>query len=79
MNSPLHAIIKSRATPWLLLAMTLAATAFPLIHPRRTAVTSPRLEELSAKIRDRGREYVEGLALIEKQGRFGDGLQEGGT
>ena len=64
MHSPLHAIIRARATPWVLLAMTLAATAFPVIHPRPTPFVSPALAELSGKIRDRGREYVDGLALV---------------
>jgi peptidoglycan lytic transglycosylase D len=64
MHSPLHAIITSRATPWVLLAMTVAATAFPVIHPRPVPFASPALAELSAKIRDRGREYVDGLALV---------------
>jgi membrane-bound lytic murein transglycosylase D len=64
MHSPLHAIIRSRATPWVLLGMTLAATAFRVIHPPPTPVASPALAELSAKIRDRGREYLEGLSLV---------------
>jgi membrane-bound lytic murein transglycosylase D len=64
MHSPLHAIITARATPWVLLAMTVAATAFPVIHPRPAPFASPALAELSAKIRDRGREYVDGLALV---------------
>lgn len=64
MNSTLQAIIKSRATPWLLLAMTLAATAFAMLDPRRRAFASPELQELSAKIHGRGRDYVRGLELI---------------
>src|SRR5262245_53236236 len=64
MHSPLHAVITSRATPWLLLAMTLAATAFSVIHPRPTELASPQLAELSARIRDRGRAYVDGVALV---------------
>jgi len=64
MHSPLQAIIRSRATPWVLLVMTLAATAFPMVHPRPAPFVSPALAELSARIRDRGREYVDGLALV---------------
>ena len=64
MHSPLHAIIASRATPWVLLAMTLAATGYPLIHPRPPEFASPQMEELSARIRDRGHDYVDGLARV---------------
>jgi hypothetical protein len=45
MHSPLHAIIRSRATPWVLLVMTLAATAFPMVHPRPAPFVSPALAE----------------------------------
>ena len=64
MNSTLQAIIKSRATPWLLLATTLTATAFALLDSRRRAFESPQLHELSAKVSGRGRDYVRGLELI---------------
>src|SRR5258705_12620023 len=64
MNPTLQAIIKARATPWVLLAMTLTATAFALVGSRRKAFASPQLLELSVKIHDRGRDYVRGLELI---------------
>jgi len=64
MNPTLQAIIKARATPWVLLAMTLTATAFALVGSRRRAFASPQLLELSVKIHDRGRDYVRGLELI---------------
>ena len=64
MNSTLHTIIKARATPWVLLAMTLTATAFGLVGSRRRALASPQLEELSAKVQGRGRDYVRGLELV---------------
>jgi membrane-bound lytic murein transglycosylase D len=65
MNSTLQAIIKSRATPWLLLAMTLTAVGLaPRLPPRRSWFASPELQELTAKIHDRGLEYAEGLELI---------------
>jgi peptidoglycan lytic transglycosylase D len=64
MNSTLQSIIKARATPWVLLAMTLTATAFALVDSRRRAFASPQLEELSAKVQDRGRDYVKGIELI---------------
>ena len=64
MNLTLQAIIKARATPWLLLAMALSGTAFALVGSRRRALASPQLEELSSKIHGRGRDYVKGLELI---------------
>jgi membrane-bound lytic murein transglycosylase D len=64
MHSTWQAIIKSRATLWLLVAMTLTTTAFALLHSRRRAFASPQLQELTAKIHGRGREYVRGLDLI---------------
>jgi len=44
--------------------MTLTATAFAVVNSRRKAFASPQLQELSAKIHGRGREYVRGLELI---------------
>jgi peptidoglycan lytic transglycosylase D len=64
MNPTLQAIIRARATPWVLLAMTLTATAFALVSSRRRAFASPQLQELSARIQGRGRDYVRGLELI---------------
>ncbi len=64
MNSTLQAIIRARATPWVLLAVTLTATAFALVGSRRRAFASPQLQELSARIQGRGRDYVRGLELI---------------
>jgi len=64
MNSTLQAMIKSRATPWFLLAMTLTVTGVALLRPRPSAFVSPQLQKLSVEIRDRGREYMEGLELI---------------
>jgi len=63
MRSTLHAIIRSRVTPWVLLA--LSTTTGTLVALRlRPKAASPQLEELSERIRGRGREYVRGLALI---------------
>jgi membrane-bound lytic murein transglycosylase D len=64
MNSTLQAIIRSRATPWLLLAVTLATTAVAALDPRRRPFGSPELEDLAANIHGRGRDYVRGLELI---------------
>jgi membrane-bound lytic murein transglycosylase D len=64
MNPTLQAVIRARATPWVLLAMTLTATAFALVGSRRRAFASPQLQELSARIQGRGRDYVRGLELI---------------
>jgi len=80
MNSTLQAIIRSRATPWLLLAVTLAATGVAALDSRRRALASPELEELSADIHGRGREYVRGLELIVSGDRvMGDNLLASAT
>jgi len=68
MHSPLRAIkavATSRRTPWLLLAMTLAAIGVTPALPRlRASFASPEVQALSVGIHDRGREYVKGLELI---------------
>src|SRR5262245_55252891 len=68
MHSPLQAIkavATSRRTPWLLLVLTLAAIAAAPELPRLRAWLAPaEVKVLSAKIHDRGREYVKGLELI---------------
>jgi membrane-bound lytic murein transglycosylase D len=61
----LKAIVKSRATPWLLLAATLAAAVvFVLRASGRKESLPPELQELSAAIQARGRDYGKGLELI---------------
>jgi membrane-bound lytic murein transglycosylase D len=64
MHSTWQAIIRSRATPWLLLATALGAAAFALLDPRRKASALPRFGQLSARIHARGGDYVRGLELI---------------
>ena len=68
MHSLSHAIraaVTSRWTPWLSLGATLATMGLAPTLPRlRTSFASPEVKALSAKIRDRGREYVNGLELI---------------
>jgi membrane-bound lytic murein transglycosylase D len=64
MNSTLQTIIRSRATPWLLLAVTLVATTIASLDPRRRGFASPELQALSDRIHGRGRDYVRGLELI---------------
>lgn len=65
MQSILQTIIKSRATPWALLATTLAAVGCTSLLPRLHACfASPEIKELTARIHHRGREYVRGLQLI---------------
>jgi membrane-bound lytic murein transglycosylase D len=70
------AIITSRLTPWLLLATTIAVVGFAPSVPRlREALAPPEVQSLSARMRDRGREYVQGLALIVSGERvMGDNL-----
>ncbi len=64
MNSTLQAIIRSRATPWLLLAVTLATTTIAALDPRWRGFDTPELQALSERIHGRGRDYVRGLELI---------------
>jgi membrane-bound lytic murein transglycosylase D len=65
MKETLKATLKSRATPWLLLAATLTATAaFVLRASQDKGFPNPELEELSLRIHERGRDYGKGLQLI---------------
>src|SRR5262245_56355745 len=68
MHSPLRAIkavATSRRTPWLLLAITLAAIgAAPAVPRLRASLAPPDVQALTARIHDRGGEYVTGLELI---------------
>jgi membrane-bound lytic murein transglycosylase D len=68
MHSPLRAIkavATSRRTPWLLLALTLAAIGTAPAVPRlRASLAPPEVAVLTASIHDRGAEYVNGLELI---------------
>jgi peptidoglycan lytic transglycosylase D len=65
MKETLKATLKSRATPWLLLAATLTATAaFVLRAYQEKGFPNPELEELSLRIHERARDYGKGLRLI---------------
>jgi membrane-bound lytic murein transglycosylase D len=64
MKSTLQAIMRSRATPWVLLIVTLTATGAGLVASRRKAFASPQLRDLAARVDGRARDYVRGLELI---------------
>ncbi len=60
-----QAIVRSRATPWLLLAGTLATgAAFAVRMSGTTPIPRPELTALSQEIQARGRDYGKGLELI---------------
>jgi len=75
------AIVTSRLTPWLLLAITVAVVGFaPSLPSLRASLASSEVQALSAKMRDRGREYVHGLELIVSGDRvMGDNLLASST
>jgi membrane-bound lytic murein transglycosylase D len=75
------AVVTSRLTPWLLLAATLALVGLAPSLPRlRESFASPEVRVLSARMRDRSREYVRGLELIVSGDPvMGDNLLESST
>ena len=65
MKETLKATLKARATPWLLLAATLTATAaFVLRVYQEKGFPNAELEELSLRIHERARDYWKGVRLI---------------
>jgi membrane-bound lytic murein transglycosylase D len=61
----IKALVMSRRLPWLLLATTLAAVWLVSAFPRvRASFAPPEVKALSARVHDRGREYLRGLELI---------------